>query len=344
MKGFYQKNALKYKLRRIEEKHIDLFLEKINFQNQKGKVKKGDKIDKLISFYEKNLKRKNGYYLFPEEAEENLKSFYHFLQHYGFSTNSSVYVFQVENIKNFFEFLKNKTEFAFKSYTFQNLGQLEFDTNEKELKLGEKKLKILLPKKVFIYLGKKESNFEDIEGNRKIEKKEITIINKGDNFIEIRGEFDAIKNIVLALKSFEEEKGFQILRLIKIAKTEKDKRNPYTRFEVSETKIDVEKFRRKLGAKYRKIKAPVEGSKTEEAEFKFEKDGIENFEEEKNKHLKEVIKDASRGVDKGELILKVGDFNFKFTITASGGINFRENPPEEVLSYVIQELKEFLSE
>jgi len=76
--------------------------------------------------------------------------------------------------------------------------------------------------------------------------------------------------------------------------------------------------------------------------LKYEEDGIESFEEEENKHLKEVIKDASKGVDKGELILNVDGYNFKFTVTASGGINFKGNPPEKVLSYVIQELKQFL--
>ncbi|ACO03719.1 MAG TPA: hypothetical protein DEP48_03030 [Persephonella sp.] len=342
MKGFYRSSALKYKLKRIDEEHIDTFLENINVSDITKKRTKAEKIDRVISFYQKNLERKDGYYLFPEVAEENLKTFYQFIQSYGFSTSSSIYVFQVERIENLFNFLKEHTEFNFNAYSFYNLAQIKFDSNQGEININGKVVNVFLPQRVFVYVAKKESGSEDIEGNKRIEKKEISIINKGDNFIEIRGEFDAIKNMILSLKSFEEEEGFQILRLIKISKTEKEKKNPYTRFEVSETKIDVEKFRKKLGAKYRKIKAPVEGSKTEEATLKFEESGIDSFEEEENKHLKEVIKDASKGVDKGELILNIDDYNFKFTVTASGGINFKGNPPEKVLSYVIQELKQFL--
>lgn len=343
MKGFYKDSALRYKLKRIDEEHIDAFLESINIPDKTKKIPKIEKVERVISFYQKNLKRKNnGYYLFPEEAKANLKIFYQFIQNYGFSTSSSIYVFQVEGIENFFNFLKEHTEFGFNAYSFYNLAQIEFDPKQAKVSIKSKVVDVSLPQKVFVYVAKKESGSEDIEGSRKLEKKEISIINKGDNFIEIRGEFDAIKNMILSLKSFEQDEEFQILRLIKISKTEKEKKNPYTRFEVSETKIDVEKFRKKLGAKYRKIKAPVEGSKTEEATLKFEEDGIESFEEEENKHLKEVIKDASKGVDKGELILNVDGYNFKFTVTASGGINFKGNPPEKVLSYVIQELKQFL--
>jgi len=224
MKGFYKDSALKYKLKRIDEEHIDNFLESINMPDKNKKIPKIEKVERVISFYQKNLKRKNnGYYLFPEEAKANLKIFFRFIQDYGFSTSSSIYVFQVERIENFFNFLKEHTEFGFNAYSFYNLAQIEFDPKQEKVSIKGKVVDVSLPQRVFVYVAKKESGSEDIEGNRKLEKKEISIINKGDNFIEIRGEFDAIKNMILSLKAFEQDKEFQILRLIKISKTEKEK-------------------------------------------------------------------------------------------------------------------------
>ncbi|MBV6626906.1 MAG: hypothetical protein KI793_28870 [Rivularia sp. (in: Bacteria)] len=339
----FLEHLLRKRLDRVPPEIIRSFLEKQSVNVDLIKTKKG-LLDKLLGH--QSIMKKN---------ETFNQDFDIFIRDYVLSAGVSEYILQVQNTNLVFQWIKkwkNNTFFGqkhkFQIHTSRKLGEgfIKFDKDEEgnissslideiipNKNSDNEDTIISLPNSVIFLVASTLDTVYALDGLRQVEYHRTSefeiVFRKNLSLIEIRGDYKVIKDFVTTA-ILDNDNPLSMAASIFIGE-EEDLQNSLIR--ISRRRIGIDALRQTLNGSFLNISSIVDGSKTNK--IKIYLDELQNWDEETEPLLRELIKKVQPTLDKGRIAFKYKNKKYSFMITKTGGLRFYEYVSEEVVTYLL---------
>nr|MDZ8061243.1 hypothetical protein [Nostoc sp. EkiNYC01] len=281
--------------------------------------------------------------------------FNHFLRDFVLSAGVSEYILQVENtdaVSKWINSWKDNTfwgqKHKFEVHISRNLGQknikfytdkqgnifpeLEIEGEGQENHSYESEI-IYLPSNIIFLVASSLEEVSQLNGLEEVNyhrTSEFEVIFRKDlNLVEIRGEYQAIKDFVVTAV-IDNDNPLSMASSLFIGE-EQDTRNSLIRG--LRARVGIDSLRKAINGSFLSITSIVNGSKA--SRVKIDLDELQNSQEETEPTLRELINKVQPTLDKGRISFQYKSKKYSFMITKTGGLRFYEYVPEEVVTYIL---------
>lgn len=156
---------------------------------------------------------------------------------------------------------------------------------------------------------------------------------KNMNLIEIRGQFEIIRDFVNTAV-IDSHNPLSMAQSLFIGECEDAM--SYSVVKPISKIVKIDGLKAALNGKYLTISAPVKGTKTSRIKATLEE--LDEIDEETHPLIKPVLNNLLKDQDKSKISFRYIGEKYSFGITKSGGLTFMQYAPEEVLTYVVSKI------
>jgi hypothetical protein len=319
---------LRRRLLRVPQDRLELFL--LNRGHALGgRVTQKKLVDLLVEDY-KILNENNSFII----------DFNEFLRDYVLSARESEYILQLSVLKRIdlitwiYSWPKNK--FKGQKYNFDL--HISKDLEKKIIHFDDKH--ISFPTQVIFLVASHQisrSISSGLDLTDYYPTTEFEIVFRDDlDLVEVRGQHQVILDFIASAVS-DTNNPLSDAKSIFIGDSELSKKNSLVK-ELNKL-VKISDLKDALGGKYQGISSPFPGSKVSRINVTI--DEMNETSEETHPDLENILNTLVKDQDKCRISFRYGSENkkYSFDITKSGGLNFRQYMPEEVVTYIVHKIQ-----
>lgn len=318
----FKEHLLERRLSRVPKELLILFWEHhIDFSGCKSQ---NEIVKKIIVEYQ--IKKDNS---------EFKSMFKDFLRDTVLTARESDYLISLPDPKSIIDWIKSWDDNQFIGQKHKFSLHTIVDLNQRFLEIEESK--ISFPVLSIFLVGSNQSNKDLLDGLEVISYHptvEFEIIIREDlDILEIRGQYEVVKDFV-STAILDKHNPLSPAQSYFIGEAEDSKKSlvkPIRQI------IKIDHLKKMLDGSYTKLSASFPGTKTSMLEATLE--DLKDIMEETNSTANEVLKELIKNPVKGTISFYYNNKKYKFSVTKTGGLSFREYMPEEVVTYIIYKIK-----
>jgi hypothetical protein len=328
MNSEFNEYFLSKRLKRVPLDLLVIFLRDI--KGTDSSKSQAEVVEEIIKHYE--IMKTND--LFIEKLHD-------FIRDYVLSAKESEYILYIQSKTSILRWIDSWPDNLFNGHNFNFSLNTISSLNDKVLTFDNNS--IYLPTEVVLMFASSKKPQHIPSGNTKggfemMEYYPITefeiIFRKDSNLMEVRGDYKVIKDFVSSAISDKEE-SLSMLQSIFIGD------NSSTALVKSVRIVKIDELKTLIDGSYKSISAPVKGNKTARVEVSL--DDLSSIDEETHPLFKTLLEDHLIDYqDKSDISFKYDKKKYSFSITKFGGIYFRQYASEEVVSYVLANIKNII--
>lgn len=333
----FKEHLLKRRLRRLPTEKITKFWENedIDFT---GLISQKDIVDKIITEYK--IKFSN---------QQFTSKFKDFLRDVVLTAREADYLISINNSENIIEWIQSwsNNTFVGQQHNFQlhtivelNHKFLPVSRNLDSLQIDREKFKmdqISFPRIVGFIVASSKTIKRELDGLEEISyypTKEFEIILRKDlDIVEVRGAFQVVKDFV-STAILDRHNPLSSAESYFIGEKE-DSKKAITK--VTRQIIRIDTLKHLLDGSYTKLSSPFNGTKI--SNFEVTLDDLKNIAEETHPEAQAVLQEMMKNPVKGNICFCYNQSKYSFSVTKTGGLLFREYIPEEVVTYILYNIK-----
>lgn len=328
MNSEFNEYFLSKRLKRVPLDLLVIFLQDVKGIN--SAKSQNEVVDEIINHY----KIMKGNDSFIEKLND-------FIRDYVLSAKESEYILYIQNKTSILEWINSWPDNLFDGHNFNFSLHTVSSLNDKIIKFGDNS--ICLPTEaVFMFATSKNPQLIP-SGNTKgsfemVKYYPITefemIFRMDSNLMEVRGDYKVIKDFVSSA-ILNDEDPLSMVQSIFIGD------NSSTSLVKSVRIVKIDELKTLIDGSYKSISAPVKGNKTARVEVFL--DDLSSTDEETHPLFKTLLEDHLINYqDKSDISFKYNEKKYSFSITKFGGLYFRQYASEEVISYVLANIKNII--
>jgi len=331
---------LKLRLKRVSQELLEKFLADLKDITDISKTRE-NLTNEIVSYYK--IMKNN-----PEFSAK----FGSFIRDYVLSAGQSEYLIDVQDRENFIKWIKGWLDNSFIGKKFNFYKHIELELGNKFLCIANsedgseiiKKLESIgkedqenqylsFPSTAILlvaYNRNSKSVFSKDELIDIYDTFEFEIILRKDcPLVGIRGNYGVVRDFFTSAIE-DTNNALSMIKSIFIGEFDTKKSRPIAKPKIF---IKIEKLKTALDGCYLDIDSPVSGDQATRVKFTLK--GMKDIQDETHPTLAPVLKEALEFQEKSRIGFQYNGRDYSFSVTANGGLYFRQFAPEEIVTYVL---------
>lgn len=336
----FKKHLLKKRLLRLPKDKITEFWkgEEIDF----GEItSQKDIIDRIITEYK--IKSSN---------QQFTNKFKDFLRDVVLTANAADYLISIKNSEEIIKWIQsweNNTfvghQHNFQLHTVIELNRKYLPVNRNLDKLDNLQIdtenfkmdKISFPTTVGFIVASSQNIKQELNGLEEISYYPTTefeiIIREDLDIVEVRGEFTVVRDFVSTAIS-DSHNPLSSAESYFIGEDEYSNKGIT---KITKQRIRIETLKMLLDGSYTKLSSLLSGSKMSKIDITL--DDLKAIGEETHPEGKVILEEMMKNLAKGSICFRYNGENYSFSVTKTGGLYFQKYIPEEVVTYILYNIK-----
>ena len=331
----FEEHLLKRRLKRLPiSLLINFWKDEIEFRNKRSQKS----IVEILTEYQ--IRQNNIVFI---------NKFKDFLRDVVLTAREADYLVSVKKPKQIIKWIESWENNVFGGFQHKFQLHTTVDLNHRVLELEADKVaelssakkqeseKIYYPTSVIFVVATSRNIKHELNGLEEISYYPTTefeiVIRKDLDIVEIRGSYKVVKDFVSSAM-VSERNPLSAARSYFIGDRD-DTNKSITNVVRQVVKIDT--LRNLLNGSYKKISSDFPGSKV--CKFEATLENLKNFAEETHPEAQAVLEEMMKHPVKGHISFTYNKREYSFSITKTGGMLFREYVPEEVVTYILYNVK-----
>jgi hypothetical protein len=275
------------------------------------------------------------YYSIMKTNDVFMCAFKEFLRDYVLCARESNYLIRVINTETVIYWIQSWQDKEFIGQNYKFYLHVYGSLDERFIEVNEEKA--YFPSEVILLVAKIKEPKTIADGLNILEyspTSEIELIfRKESNLIEVRGQYQIIRDFIVTC-GFDQQNPLRTSNSIFIGDSDSVPANTITTLG---RRIGINALKEALNGKYLTVASPVSGSRT--ARMKASSNGKDDLSDETNPAIKAVLDEILANPEKCSILFEYKNKKYSFGITKSGGLTFFKYTPEEVITYILQKIK-----